>query len=448
MTILGAALVTAISYTVEDFMVARARNPTTELIEMRAQDHLTPEDFKTTTDCRKNANFRRYIEDILTSEVVKIKIYNTEGKIICSNDERLIGKTFKNNPDLQAALKGEKVVEINRNLEKEENIYEQGYRGLMEIYVPILAENGEIVGVVDVYQILDFLDDEIKKAKIIVFSLVTTGLTILYLVLFGIVSQASRTIRFQKEELERSNRQLRQIDRMKSDFMSTIGHELRTPLTSIIGYSKLLLDGNMGELDKEQKEALKEILSGGNNLLRLINDILEFQRVESGKSNLKFEKTRLSPLISQIVRTEKPMADEKNQKIEIQIDPTLQEIVTDPDKLKQILLNLLNNAIKFTPQDGEIKIQVKQENNKVKISITDNGIGIDKKDQEKIFKPFQQLDQGLSRKYQGTGLGLAIVKEYTQRLGGEITLESELGKGSTFTITLPLKKQEDDQKNN
>jgi len=239
------------------------------------------------------------------------------------------------------------------------------------------------------------------------------------------------------QELRHKNQELQQIDQIKSNFLSTVSHELRTPLTSIIGYSKLLYQNDLGELNEFQREGVQEILRSGEHLLNLINSILDFQKLQSGAVETKIKRVNLEDLIHQVVRNQKPLANEKNHKIEIQIDPTASKITTDPDKLERILLNILNNAIKFTPPGGRIRIQTKKYPQEVRISITDNGIGIEEKDREKLFKPFQQLDQGLNRRHEGTGLGLAIVKEYIQRLGGEITLESQPGKGSTFTLKIP-----------
>lgn len=254
-------------------------------------------------------------------------------------------------------------------------------------------------------------------------------------------------------ELERANRELERSNKLKSQFIATMSHELRTPLNSILGFSELLLDEIFGSLTEKQKRYVNNIYNSGNHLLQLINNILDLAKIESGKLELHYEVFSLNQALLEVENILKPLINKKNQKLTVSVDEKLSVINADRTKFKQILYNLLSNAIKFTNEGGSIFIKAdliekknydfmtKKEcykNNYLKISVTDTGIGIKKEDQEKIFLEFEQLDSSYSRRYEGTGLGLALTKKLVELHGGEIFVDSEEGKGSTFTVLLPL----------
>lgn len=254
-------------------------------------------------------------------------------------------------------------------------------------------------------------------------------------------------------ELEKANRELERSNKLKSQFIATMSHELRTPLNSILGFSELLLDEVFGSLTEKQKRYVNNIYNSGNHLLQLINNILDLAKIESGRMQLHYEIFSLKQALLEVENILKPMIDKKNQRLNVSINEKLSVINADRTKFKQIFYNLLSNAIKFTGEGGSIFINadlIEKKNydfmskegcckyNYLKISITDTGIGIKKDDQEKIFSEFEQLDSSLSRKYEGTGLGLALTKKLVELHGGEIFLDSEEGKGSTFTVILPL----------
>ena len=241
-----------------------------------------------------------------------------------------------------------------------------------------------------------------------------------------------------EENLCNANKQLEEADRLKSIFLSSMSHELRTPLNSIIGFTGILLQGLAGDLNDEQNKQLGIIKKSSQHLLSLINDILDISKIEAGKIDLSCEYFDLKELIEEIIATFDTMANEKNIEIERDIPKNI-NVYNDKRRFKQIIINLLSNAIKYT-NEGSVKITVKTIDNSIlEISFFDTGVGIKKEDITRIFEPFQQLDDKLTKKAEGTGLGLHLVKKLLNFMNGNISLESGYGKGSVFTITMPLK---------
>lgn len=227
-------------------------------------------------------------------------------------------------------------------------------------------------------------------------------------------------------------------DRLKSVFLATMSHELRTPLNSIIGFTSIILQGFSGPLNKEQSKQLTMVKNSAYHLLSLINDILDISKIESGQLNINVAPFDMSKSIEITTNTIRSFADKKGLKIDIYVDPLLSTIVSDERRVEQILFNLLSNAVKFT-EKGEIKVECYIEDECVTTRVIDTGIGIKQEDMESLFKPFVQLENGLSRRYEGTGLGLSISKKLVEILGGKIYAKSEFGKGSTFTFSLPIR---------
>ena len=235
-----------------------------------------------------------------------------------------------------------------------------------------------------------------------------------------------------------ANRQLRAATEAKSIFLAHMSHELRTPLNAIIGFSDLLIGGIGGKINNKQRQCLEDILSSGKHLLSLINDILDLSKVEAGKIDIRPESLRLADVVDDAVTTVKPMIDESKHELAISIAEDLPPVYGDRNRLKQILLNLLSNAIKFTADGGKISLETSRKDDFCRVSMVDNGIGIRKEDQTCIFEPFTQLDRQPGERKQGTGLGLALTKQLVELLGGKIWVESEYGKGSQFSFTIPL----------
>ncbi|MDO8725147.1 MAG: PAS domain-containing sensor histidine kinase [Candidatus Methanoperedens sp.] len=241
------------------------------------------------------------------------------------------------------------------------------------------------------------------------------------------------------EELRLENERFINMNNTRSDFFTILSHELRTPLTSVIGYSIVLAGNSQGELNKKQKFFVDNILSSSKHLLDLINNVLDIAKIDSGKMKLAFEEISVYDIITEILNYFKEKALDNNIILKHELDPELPIIKVNSRAFKQILFNLLSNAIKFSDQKGGIvTVSVNKENDMVKISVSDTGIGIKKEDIPRLFQTFEQLDTGIARKYEGTGLGLAITKKLVELHGGKIMVESKYGKGSTFTFLLPI----------
>lgn len=247
------------------------------------------------------------------------------------------------------------------------------------------------------------------------------------------------TYKLAEHALARARDISEELIRIKSEFLANMSHELRTPLNSIIGFSDLLLGKSPGELNDKQARYLSNISKSGKHLLSLINDILDVSKVEAGKMDFKPESISLSEVVEDIENSMQLMSQKKNIDVEIDIEPEDASVYGDRTKIRQIMYNLLGNAIKFTPENGKVWIKSRVIDANIQVSITDTGIGIKKEDQAIIFEPFRQVDASHSRRYEGTGLGLALVKQHVEVHGGKIRVESEIGKGSTFTFTLPMK---------
>ncbi len=249
------------------------------------------------------------------------------------------------------------------------------------------------------------------------------------------------------EELEEQNRLAHEANRLKSEFLANMSHELRSPLNGIIGFTELMFLGKVGPVSPEHQEYLGDILTSSRHLLQLINDILDLAKVESGKMEFHPEEVDLNTVINEVCDILRTLIAKRKIQLTITIDPTVKNVILDPAKLKQILYNYISNALKFTNEGGSVNIRVIPEGSEYfRLQVEDTGIGIREEDIPKLFAEFQQLDASLDKKYQGTGLGLALTRRITEAQGGQVGVDSTLGKGSTFFITLPKVPLRSDQK--
>jgi signal transduction histidine kinase len=257
----------------------------------------------------------------------------------------------------------------------------------------------------------------------------------------GELREANRELDDKVDELAHLNMQLHEMNRLKGEFLATMSHELRTPLNSIIGFSEVLQ--SLDALNDKQKRYAATIHKSGRDLLEMINDILDLAKMEAGKMEVRLTEFRLDAVIHEQVDLVSTMAEDKNIDLRVEIEKDLPLLYQDQTKVQQILTNLLSNAIKFTPEGGRITVGAKSDpRGKIEFWVADTGVGIPAHEKEIIFEKFRQGKaalgrDNLTREYSGTGLGLSIVKELCKLLGGEVTVDSELGKGSTFRVTLP-----------
>ncbi|UCE79949.1 MAG: diguanylate cyclase [Nitrospiraceae bacterium] len=253
------------------------------------------------------------------------------------------------------------------------------------------------------------------------------------------------------EELERTNRELERMNELKGRFIANTSHELRTPLNSILGFSDVLKEKTFGPLTDDQERYVKNIHSAGKHLLELINNVLDIAKIEAGKYEMMYETFLVTDLTEDVLNIMMPVGQNKSIEITVQLDEKVDSITADRVKIKQVLYNLLSNAIKFTPEGGQVGIQISHEtmtdrgniwiddaSEYIKFSVWDEGVGISPDDKNRIFDEFEQVDTTLSRESGGAGLGLALCKKLVELHGGSITVDSTLGKGSTFSFTIPV----------
>jgi signal transduction histidine kinase len=255
-------------------------------------------------------------------------------------------------------------------------------------------------------------------------------------------------VRQRTAELAVAKERAESADRLKSAFLATMSHELRTPLNSIIGFAGIMMQELAGPLNPEQAKQLGMVQSSARHLLALINDVLDISKIEAGQMEIRAEPFHLLSSIEKVVALVRPLAEKKGLALRLEPPPPLEPVVADRLRVEQVLLNLLNNAIKFT-EKGEVVLTAEvvphfkpahhaSPQPAVRLRVVDTGIGIQRQDLAKLFLPFRQIDFGITRQHEGTGLGLAICHRLAQLMGGAMAVESVWGKGSTFSFTFPM----------
>jgi signal transduction histidine kinase len=242
-------------------------------------------------------------------------------------------------------------------------------------------------------------------------------------------------------EIEDKSRQLEVASQHKSEFLANMSHELRTPLNAIIGFSEVLTERMFGDLNEKQEEYLKDIYASGTHLLSLINDILDLSKIEAGRMELELSDFHLPTALDSALTLVRERAGRRSIALHTHIDNRLGQIQADERKVRQVVLNLLSNAIKFTPEGGRIEVRAAPKDGLVEVSVSDTGVGIAPEDQEAVFEEFRQVGTA-DKKVEGTGLGLTLCRKFVELHGGKIWVKSQLGAGSTFTFTIPVRRGE------
>ncbi|HUI60331.1 MAG TPA: PAS domain S-box protein, partial [Steroidobacteraceae bacterium] len=239
-------------------------------------------------------------------------------------------------------------------------------------------------------------------------------------------------------ERRRFEQALQETNRLKSEFLANMSHELRTPLNGIIGFAELLIDEKPGAINPKQHDYLQDILNSSRYLERIINDVLDLSRIEAGRLELRPEAFEVSAAIDEVCGVLSPLCIKKGISLVREVGPDLRTVVLDRHRFIQVLYNLLSNAVKFTDQGGKVTVTADLDQDLLSLRVTDTGIGIRPQDFDKVFVEFQQLDSGATRRFEGTGLGLSLTRKIVESQHGSIGVASEIGKGSIFTVTLPV----------
>lgn len=332
---------------------------------------------------------------------------------------------------------------VNRDLAKieHEDVLSEIFKIESFLTVPIVVKDESVgfilMGNVSSYTKVTEGDAELLSilASQIGTAIENTGL---YTELFDSHQDLGRRVKERTQELARLNEELRKLNKIKSDFVSAVSHELRTPLTSIKGYASILMAGKLGEVTSAQKERLEKIDKHSNNLTRLVNNLLDIARIESGRVQMEIREISVKDMLDSIIDIITPQLKEKNISLKINIKTKSDKIKADSSQMERVFLNLLGNAVKFTPEKGKITISCRDEKDFVEFTVEDTGIGIPKQDLQKVFEEFFRSDNALDQKVKGTGLGLSLVRKIVEAHKGKIWVESELGKGTKFTFTVPV----------
>jgi signal transduction histidine kinase len=304
-----------------------------------------------------------------------------------------------------------------------ENLIESGIRAILA--VPMVRE-GRVLGCLGV-----------TRNRVGTFPADTVEMLRTFATQSALAIQNARLYR----ELVQKSLELEAASQHKSEFLANMSHELRTPLNAIIGFSEVLSEGMFGEINAKQAEYLRDILESGRHLLSLINDILDLSKIEAGRMDLELAVFDLPQALEDALILVRERATRRGITLHKAVDPQLGAIRADERKVKQVVLNLLSNALKFTPEGGRIEVRAVPTDGAVEVSVEDTGIGIAPEDQEAVFEEFRQV--GLAdKKAEGTGLGLALCRKFVELHGGRIWVKSQVGVGSTFTFTLPLRRGE------
>jgi signal transduction histidine kinase/AmiR/NasT family two-component response regulator len=312
-----------------------------------------------------------------------------------------------------------------------------------QLYVPIFAATRS-VGVVACESLAANAFDESQVSKVI---FVCRAAAVSFTNSILLVEDFSREMKTltnrvvdRTAKLERANAELERASGLKDEFLANMSHELRTPMNAVIGLTEAILEGTYGDMTEGQRKSLHTILQSGRHLLSLINDILDLAKIQAGKVEPVIGPVSAAAICRSSIQLIREQSNQKHQKLIVDTISNDIYVMADERHLKQVLVNLLSNAVKFTPPNGRLGVTVKsfEQDKKVVICVWDEGVGISPDDQEQIFRPFQQLDSGLSRWQEGTGLGLSLVKRLTELGGGRIEVTSNPGQGSRFSVTLPL----------
>jgi len=423
--------------------------------------------------------WRRRTAAVLSAEALQSAIFNSANFSSIATDAKGVIQIFNVGAERMLGYEAEEVVNkiTPADISDAQEIVARARALSAEVGTEITPGFEALVfkasrGIEDIYELTYIRKDKSRfPAVVSVTALRDAADMIIGYLLIGTDNTARKQIEDERRKLEQrlqqKNVELEEASRMKSEFLANMSHELRTPLNAIIGFSEVLGDGLIGDLSDQQKKFIGDIFSSGKHLLSLINDILDLSKVEAGKMMLDLESVQISSLFANSLSIVKEKAQARHISLALNAPRELGSIRADARKVKQIVYNLLSNAVKFSTDGGEVSLQATRvprsavgqlqgdatgrvfplANNSfaefLEISVTDGGIGITPEGMEALFKPFSQIDSGLARKYQGTGLGLAMIKLLSELHGGTLAVESAEGKGSRFTVWLPLRSDDE-----
>jgi signal transduction histidine kinase len=383
--------------------------------------------------------------------VKRVKVWNTDGMVVFSNDPEQVGGQPEMEEDLLEAFEGQVASEIS-DLDEPENASERALADqLFETYVPVNltddTESDEVTAVIEVYQDYSAIQFEIDHLNDTLKISLGIGLLVLYVLLLPVMIGTTRTLRRQNAQLteqadqlgvllareQETVAELRELDRLKSDFAAAASHELRTPLTTIRGFAELLKDRTPPE-DAATRDAVEAIARQTSHLQRLVGNLLREAQLEHGEPETREESTSVEEVLHEVRKGFPGSAG----RIRVTSDPDLPRLMLDPVTLHEIVANLVENALKYSTPGAPVDVTAEFADDALVIRVRDEGAGIPSGDLPRIFDRFTQLDGSSTRAHGGVGLGLHLVRELSRRAGGDVAVESVEGKGTTFTVTIPV----------
>jgi len=384
--------------------------------------------------------------NLLGRDVAAVRIWGLDSKVIYSEDRTLIGRTFPGNEELDEALEGKVESELFDGARAEQRIdptfkvFER-YGDLLEVYVPLVFSGEERpAGAFEIYLPYRPIAEIISRDTRKLYLLIVIGLAFLYVLLLPIAYRTGRVLRDQTVKLKRllsreqeTVRRLQELDRMKSEFVSTASHEMRTPLTTIIGVAKSLRQPQFAEDTALREEFLGRLEGQGDRLLQLVDQLLQTARLEGRRAEPQIESFDFPTLAQEAAGR----IDPSQMNVELDLPRDLPPMVSDRGMVGQILANLLSNAEKYSSRGSVCRISAQPWGEGIRFHVEDHGVGMAPHQLEQIFEPFWQADSSTTRERGGVGLGLYLIKLLVSALGGEISVESQPGQGSRFTVSLP-----------
>jgi signal transduction histidine kinase len=414
---------------------------------------LEPSDLEAPVRGSRYAELDRAIHEFAMDDagVERVKIWNADGTIVFSNDPKQVGLRPEIEEDLEEAFEGEVASEIS-DLDEPENASERTLADqLFETYVPVAlgpdAGSDEVDAVIEVYQDYSAIQTEIDRLHDTLRLSLGIGLVVLYVLLLPLMVGTTRTLRRQNAQLaeqadqlgmllareQETVAELRELDRLKSDFAAAASHELRTPLTTIRGYAQLLKERTSAN-DPDMRDAVDAIARQTAHLQRLVGNLLREAQLEHGEPDPEREPTSVAAVLDE-VRTSFPGSADR---IDVRVERELPSLVLDPIALHEIVANLVDNALKYSAAGAPVVVEARVEDDTLVVRVSDQGAGIESGDLPLIFDRFTQIDSSATRAHGGVGLGLHLVRALTTRMGGEVSVDSVVHRGTTFTVSIPV----------
>ncbi len=390
----------------------------------------------------QTADFQRFDQlvrkDMAAFNIEELKIYDTQSCILYSTEIEQIGRCDSINEHLQSALTGKPSAELQYSQEAGDLPGERIAVDAIETYVPVRASNGTVVRAFEIYQDVTEMRRSLLLTNVVVILVLLVAMGLFYIVQHGFAHQADFLIKQQRQILEERNRELEELEQLKTDLTNMIVHDMKSPLTAIMGYLKLLDRGIDRQTPEQNRMMVDQSYQASERLLDMIMNLLDISRIEEGQLTLKKEPIDMAALADIVVRPLTPAVQETDKSLTVELPDGLPPFEADQDMLRRILTNLLTNAIKHTDRGGKIALRAESHPGEIWISIQDNGEGIPAEAIPQLFRKFSQVKDKKLGQRTDTGLGLAFCKLAVEAHGGRIWVESQINRGSTFTFSLPL----------